>query len=263
MEGISGLASERSTMNCLILPLFRLGDLLGQNKLASVLAWVCRRCMVRYDELGDIILQADGSAKPSAPPPRLTREHRLAYDFMEKHGDGSYVTALGAHTYARPALLELVSGPQAIGIACADGGALEGLVDDAMHLKNLGMEKMLHQFASLFIVDSWANPQEGVLAVRRFELRIAAVPSYNDGLIFRRSFPDGYLLNSHLTASDREDLTTLFVCGIGSDNLVIHNEEQRLEFLRMVDDFVYVMSVIAALNINTVTWVAMQKSNYR
>lgn len=57
-------------MSCLILPALWLGDLLGQNKLACILTWACRRCMVRYDDLGKLIIQEDGSAAPDVPPPR-------------------------------------------------------------------------------------------------------------------------------------------------------------------------------------------------
>ena len=63
LTGISGLASGRSIISCLILPTLWLGELLGQNKLACLLTWMCRRRMLRYDELGDIINRADGLLK--------------------------------------------------------------------------------------------------------------------------------------------------------------------------------------------------------
>jgi hypothetical protein len=219
--------------------------------------------MVLYRELGDIILRHDGTPNPQAPSPRLSHEHRLAYAYAVAHDDNTFVNALSAHTYVRPVLLDLGAGRAGVGVAALDGGVFEGLPDDYIHFSELGIQKTLHQCASLFIVDSWETPADGVLATRRFELRIADVPSFHDGYFTRRSFPEGYLLNSLLTASDRADLTTLLVCGVGTDNLVIHAELKRLEFLRMVDDLIYVIHVVTALNADTATLEAMQKMNFR
>ena len=80
----------------------------------------------------------------------------------------------------RPALLDLGSDDHSMGIT---GGVIEGLTDDHMHLGPLGRVMSVQQCVPLFIVDSWPNPEDGVVAVRLFELRIADIPSFYDGIV--------------------------------------------------------------------------------
>ena len=99
--------------------------------------------------------------------------------------------------------------------------------------------------------------------MRLFELRIAESPSFYDGIFSRRSFPEGYLLNSLLTASDREDLLTLLVQGIGTDSLVIPDNDRRMEVQSVIADLIEVCALATSCSLDNVTHLRMQKSNYR
>jgi hypothetical protein len=265
LTGIVGLANGRTSMSCLILPALWLGDLLGQNKLACILSWACRRCMVRYDQLGDIILLEDGSTAATAPCPRETSFHRDSYAVQEAGGSDDYLLAINARPHVRPALLDLGAGEEGVGTAGVDRGVLAGLADDWVHVGPLGVVKMVQQCTTLFIVDQWPGAGDGVLAVRRFELRIADVESFSDGIVSRRGYPHGFLRDSAslLAAAERSDLLHLFVPGIGTDSLVIPELETRIEFLKMMDDLAYVCHVVSGLSCNTVTLEKMQKANHR
>ena len=250
-------------MWCLALPALWLGDLLGQNKLACLLSWACRRCMVRYDELGNMLLLADGTADPAAPAPRFSTSHRLAYDMKESHGIDSFLEAIDASPYVRPALLDLGSGSRGVGVAGVERGFLAGVADDFTHFGPLGIIKMLQQIATLFIIDSWPVAAAGVKAVRLFEMRIAENPSFSDGVVSRCSFVGGFLLDKLLSAGQRSDLLQLFVSGIGTDNLVIPVFETRIAFLELVEDLVYVVNVVTRLSITTATKDNMNRVNFR
>ena len=265
LSGICGLASGRSVMSCLILPALWLGDLLGQNKLACLLTWACRRCMVRYDELGTIIIRPDGTAQPTAPPLRFASDHRLAYTLLDTRGSDALLNALDACSYARPALLNLGSGPSGIGAAGLHRGFLVGMADDWTHFGPLGIIKMCQQLATLFIIDCWPTAAAGVLAVRRFELRIAENESFSDGVVDRCSFLEGFLREAGtlLTAEERDDLLQLFVCGVGTDDQVIPDAVTRNDFRSMIEDLVYISSTVKGLSINTVKFEKMQKTNHR
>ena len=265
LAGIVGLASGRTSMSCLILPALWLGDLQGQNKLACLLAWACRRCMVRYHELGALIIRPDGTAEPAAPRLRYARDLRLAYRMKEEAGSDTLLHALDACDYARPALLDLGAGRSGVGVAGVPRGFLAGMADDWTHFGPLGIIKATEQFATLFITDSWPDAGDGVQAVRRFELRIAHFESFSDGVVNRCSFLGGFLRDSDslLTAGERDDLLRYYVFGIGTDNLVIPSPVTRIEFQQMIADIVYVASVVKSLSINTVTLENMQRVNYR
>ena len=99
--------------------------------------------------------------------------------------------------------------------------------------------------------------------MRLFELRIAESPSFYDGIFSRRSFPEGYLLNSLLTASDREDLLTLLVQAIGTDSLVIPDNDRRMEVQSVIADLVEVCALATSCSLDNVTHLRMQKSDYR
>ncbi len=263
MEGIFGLASGRKRLWCLIQPLHWLGDLLGQNKLACILSYACRRCMVRFHELNHIILMPDGTKRADAPPVRTAHMHRLAYEYQSQYGDSSYVNAIGAHSYVRPSLLDLGSGSSGVGVASSpEEGFMDGVVLDSMHVGPLGILKRFQECTALCIADNQKRGF-GTLAVRLFELRMAQCPSFNDGIRTRRAFIDGYLLNSHLTASDREDLMTLLVAGVGTDNLVFRIEATRIAYLKMLDDITFVYHVAMDLKSTIATLDEMDQANFR
>lgn len=262
LRNIFGLASGLTTMRSLILPALWLGDLLGQNKLACLLSWACRRCLVRYRELGTLLLRADGSAEPTAPPPRLSRFHRLAYAVGDA-GSNDFIEVLDATPNVRPALLNLGEGAAGIGAAGLPRGVFTAVADDFTHVASLGIVKMTEVTATKLIVDLWPTRPEGVLAVRLLELRVAEMESFSDGIVSRRGFPEGFLLETLLTAGERMDLLRLFVPGIGTDLLVIPDNSVRIEFLQMIDDLIYVCSMVTALRMSELTLVAMQKANFR
>lgn len=263
LNNIVGLASGLTVMFCLILPALWLGDLLGQNKLAAILSWACRRCMVRYHELGQILLEADGSAAPTAPRPRETRFHHVSYAVREAGGSAAFLEAIDASPHVRPALLNLGAGLQAIGAAGLDRGVLAGITDDWVHFAELGIVKMAEQCTTLLIVDTWATPAEGVLAVRRFELRISDMESFTDGIVNRRGFPAGFLREALLTAGERIDLSHLFVAGVGTDGLVIPDSDTRIAFLKMMDDLIFICCMVAGISMVADTLEDVQKANFR
>jgi hypothetical protein len=265
LDGIVGLAGSISSMMCLILPLLWIGDLLGQNKLACLLSYACRRCLVRYHELGDIILQPDGSRRPDAPKARTTRMLRFAHAFLNQYRSGTFLEALCAHDYVRPSILNLGEGSLGIGVASTPEGVIGGIATDFMHLSSLGIEKMVLRCTPLLIIDSWGGESHanGIAAVRRFELRIADAPSFNDGVRSRSSFPEGFLLNSLLSAENIDDLIPLLVAGVGTDLLVFHLEDIKQDYFAMMDDFVYVLHVARELVIQLPTLEKMERLNFR
>ena len=263
MEGIFGLANGRTSMYCLIQPLLWIGDLLGQNKLACILSHACRRCMVRFHELGNIILMPDGTKRVDAPPVRTTNMHLIAYEHQAQHGSPAFVDAIGAHAYVRPALLKLGSGSAGVGAASGPEGFMSAIVLDSLHQGPLGIQKRLQDCTALAIVDNHLTKGAGAQAVRLFELRMAQVPSFNDGIRNRRAFHEGYLDNSHLTASDREDLMTLLIAGIGTDNLVFRVESTRVAYIKMIDDITYVYHVAMDLKSTIASLEEMEKANFR
>jgi hypothetical protein len=221
--------------------------------------------MVMYHQLGDFILNPEGEAAPGAPLARQSRWLRVAYDFQREHGSAAaapFLEAIGALPYVEPALLRLGDGDSGVGVAGTSRGFLDGMHDDYMHFGPLGIIKMLQTLTSLYIIDCWGTKAQGQAAVRLFELRLGDVPSFSDGIAKRRGFLNGYLAET-LTASDREDLLTVFVCGIGDDLRVIPNAAIKLEYLRMLDDLVFVIFTALSLSVSNVTFANMQKANYR
>ena len=256
LEGIVGLANQRKAMYCLILPLLWLGDLQGQNKLACLLAWACRRCMVRYHELGEIISNPDGSPAPHAPAPRFSHYHRIAYDHQRLSGSDEVLHAIAAKPHVRPALLNLGSGATSgIGVAGLPRGFLTGVTDDWVHMGPLGIISLCQQLTNMLIIDSWPTRAQGSLAVRLFELRIAGADPFSDGIISRCGFPEGWLRDSTsmLAAWERMDLLHLFVHGVGTDRLVIPIPELRVAHQKMIADLVYISSVATKLKMKEMT----------
>ena len=271
LSGIFGLATGRKIMSCLVLPALWLGDLLGQNKLACLLSWACRRCMVRYHELGNLIIQSDGTADPSAPRARQSYFHRSAYEFQARHRSDRFLTLIDASPHVRPALLNLGSDDFGVGAACLECGFLAGVPSDYMHTGRLGIQKMVVQCLIRFIIDAWHSPAAGALAVRRLELRIAHQESFRDGVVERKSFASGFLRDSGsgaggpglMTAGEYIDLLHLLVAGIGTDGLVIPNADTRHSIQEMIEDLIYVDHVVTGLSVDTATLESMQKSNFR
>ena len=99
----------------------------------------------------------------------------------------------------------------------------------------------------LLIADSWGDDKQGgVMAVRRFELRIADAPSFNDGVHSFGSFQDGFL-GEFISAEKYDDLVPLLISGVGTDNLVKHNADTKEAYFKMVDDFTFVVHVVREL----------------
>ena len=189
----------------------------------------------------------------------------IVYELLDTHDSTTLLDALDACSYARPALLNLGSGPSGIGAAGLRRGFLVGVADDWTHFGPLGIVKMCEQLATLFIIDCWPTAAAGVLAVRRFELRIAENESFSDGVVDRGSFLEGFLRESGtlLTAEERDDLLHLFVSGIGTDDQVIPDATTRNDFRSMIEDLVYISCTVKGLSINTVKLKMMQKTNHR